>query len=57
MECVLHELSALYDTDVLLQMYNLATADDYSFWYIDMTQRRKDDMFWIRFEKNDDCKR
>ena len=51
MECVLHELSALYDTDVLLQMYNLATADDYSFWYIDMTQRRKDDMFWIRFEK------
>ena len=45
-------MSALYDADTLSQMYEMAIGDAaYSFWYVDMTQRKKEDMFWIRFEK------
>ena len=51
LDCVLHELTALYDVDTLNQMYEMAIGDaDYSL-YLDMIQRRKQDMFWIRFEK------
>ena len=31
-------------------MYDLATAEPYSFWYILLTAKRKEDMFFLRFE-------
>ena len=52
MECILHELSALYPIKTLLEMYELAVNDqDYSFWYVNMSARKKEDMFYIRFEE------
>jgi hypothetical protein len=33
-----------------MEMYNLATEEAYSFWYIDLLAKSKNDMFFIRFE-------
>ena len=52
MECILHELSAIYPIKILLEMYELAVNDqDFSFWYVNMSARKKEDMFYIRFEE------
>ncbi len=52
MECILHELSALYPVATLLEMYEMAVNDqDYSFLFINMSARNKEDMFYIRFEE------
>jgi hypothetical protein len=52
MECILHELSALYPVATLLEMYEMAVNDqDFSFLYINMSARKKEDMFYIRFEE------
>jgi len=52
MECILHELSAIYPVQTLLEMYDMAVNDeDYSFWYVNMSARKKEDMFHIRFEE------
>ena len=52
MECILHELSALYPVSTLLEMYEMAVNDqDFSFLYINMSARKKEDMFYIRFEE------
>ena len=45
------ELSAVYDKDTLLQMYEPATAKPYSFFYVNLTAKRREDMFWLRFEQ------
>ena len=47
---LLEELSAVYPVKVLEDMYNLATEEPYSFWYILLTAKRKEDMFFLRFE-------
>ena len=49
-DCLIEELSALYPKRVLLQMYELAVKEPFSFWYILLTARRKEDMFFIRFD-------
>ena len=50
---IVEELGALYDPRVLMEMYDAAISDEvYSFWYLLLTAKRKDDMFWIRFEKS-----
>ena len=49
---IVEELGALYDTRVLMDMYQTAVHDeDYSFWYLLLTAKKKEDMSWIRFEK------
>ena len=49
---IVEELGALYDTRVLMDMYDTAVHDeDYSFWYLLLTAKRKEEMSWIRFEK------
>ena len=49
---IMEELSALYDQKTLHAMYDMAVHDeDYSFWYILLTAKSKQDMFWIRFSK------
>ncbi len=47
----LMELSALYPVKVLQEMYELATDEPHSFWYINMVAKSKKDMFYCRFEE------
>lgn len=47
----LDEVSALVNKKALLQMYELATAEPYSFLYVKMTSKSKKNMFMIRFDK------
>jgi hypothetical protein len=48
---LLEEISAVYPVKVLRQMYEMATAEPYSFWYILLTAKRREDMFFLRFDK------
>ena len=47
----MEELSALYPVKVLQEMYELATDEPHSFWYINMVAKSKKDMFFVRFEE------
>jgi hypothetical protein len=51
LQSLLEEISAVYDTKTLEQMYQLATDEPFSFWYILFTARKKEDMFFLRFEQ------
>ena len=51
LESLCEELSALYPKKVLLQMYAAAVKEPYSFWYILLTAKHKEDMFFLRFDK------
>ena len=47
---ILDELDALHDRRVLMQMYQLATADKHGFWYINL-HNDKEQMFFKGFEQ------
>ena len=49
-DAVLEEVAALGPKDALEQMYETSTARPYGFWYIDLTQRDPDQMFYSSFE-------
>ena len=50
-ECLMEELSTIYPKKVLHDMYEAAIGDeDYSFWYILLTAKKKEVMFFVRFE-------
>ena len=51
LDSVIEELSAAYDKKVLMEMYQLATAEKYSFWYVNLAASKVSDMFWLRFEQ------
>ena len=51
LEAVLEELSALADKKVLLEMYQMATHEPYSFWYINLIAKKLSDMFYIKFNQ------
>ena len=51
LDAIIEELSAVYDKNTLVEMYELATRDPYSFWYIHLAAKRREDMFFLRFEK------
>ena len=51
LDAIIEELSAVYDKKVLMEMYQLATALPYSFWYINLAASKVEDMFWLRFEQ------
>jgi hypothetical protein len=51
LQSLLEEISAVYDVKTLEQMYQMATDDPFSFWYILFTARKKEDMFYLRFEQ------
>ena len=53
LQSLLEELSAVYPLKTLEEMYDLATREPYSFWYILLTALRKEDMFFLRFEQDD----
>ncbi len=50
-ESLMEELSALYPKHVLYEMYRQAIDDaEHSFWFISLVAKRKEDMFYVRFE-------
>jgi len=51
LECFINEVSALVDKKSLLEMYNLATAEAYSFLYCKLTSKDKNRIFMIKFHQ------
>ena len=51
LESLVEELSALAPKKTLLEMYNTATAEPYSFWYINLMEKDINKTLYIRFEK------
>ncbi len=51
LESIVEELSALAPKSTLLQMYNEAVKDPYSFLFINLSAHDKNHMFYIRFER------
>ena len=51
LETFIEEVSALIDKKSLMQIYNLATAEPYSFLYVKLNEKKRNDMFLIRFDK------
>ena len=45
------ELSGVYDQNTLLEMYRAATADPYSFLFIRLDAKVRQEMFYLRFEQ------
>jgi hypothetical protein len=50
-EAMVEEVNALVDEHTLMQMCKLATAEPYSFLYIKLSAKKKEDMFYIRYDK------
>ena len=50
LSAVVDELSAIYDKRTLLSLYQKATEEPYSFLYVLLTAKKKEDMFFERFE-------
>ena len=51
LDAIIEELSAVYDKKTLLEMYQLATAEPYSFWFVNLSASRVEDMFWLTFQR------
>ena len=50
LESIVEELSAIYDEKTLLQIYNEAVSEDYSFLYVNLMSKDKCEMFMQRFD-------
>ena len=46
LEALVEELSALYPKKILFAMYDAAVKEPYSFWYILLTAKHKEDIFF-----------
>ena len=51
LEALIDELNALTDKKTLLQLYNMATSEPYSFLFIKLNAKKLNDMFYVRYEK------
>ena len=51
LEAWIEECSAVADKKTLLQLYQMATAEPYSFLFIKLNAKKVQDMFYIRFDK------
>ena len=51
LDAIIEELSAVYDRKTLMEMYQIATDEPYSFWYINLAASRVDGMFWKKIEQ------
>jgi len=51
LQAFIDEVAAIAPKDVILQMYNLATDEPYSFLTVNLTSKDKHKMFLIRFDK------
>ena len=50
-ETLCEELSGVYDKNTILELYKHATAEPYSFLFLRLDAKTREDMFWLRFEK------
>ena len=50
LDALIEELSAMLPKDVLFGMYQEATREKYSFWYVNL-RAQKEEMFWVRFDR------
>ena len=50
LESIISEISAVYEKDTLMEMYQMATAEPYLLWYINLAASKVEDMFWLCFE-------
>ena len=51
LESIVEEWSAIYDKKTLLQIYNEAVSEDYSFLYVNVMNKDKRKMFMERFQR------
>ena len=51
METFIEEVSAVYPKKVLLELYNIATSEPYSFLYVNLRAKSKDDMVYMNFDR------
>ena len=51
LETFVEEVSAITDKATILQIYQMATAEPYSFLYVNLRAKSKNHNFHIRFEK------
>ena len=51
LETFIDEVSAVADKKTLMELYNLATSEPYSFLYVKLTAKSKKDMFYMNFSK------
>ena len=50
LDCILEEVSNYYPKNVLMEMYEIATKERFSFLYINLAASKIIDVFWLRFE-------
>jgi hypothetical protein len=50
LDTFIEEVSAVYDKKTLLELYNVATEEPFSFLYVKLTAKNKDEMFFKRFD-------
>jgi hypothetical protein len=50
-ETLCEELSGVYDKNTILELYRHATEEPYSFLFVRLDAKTREDMFWLRFEK------
>ena len=51
LEALLEELNALTDKKTILQLYNMATAEPFSFLFIKLNAKKLKDMFYINYSQ------
>ena len=51
LESFIDEVSAVLDKKTLLELYNIATSKPYSFLYVKLTAKNKNEMFYQNFDK------
>jgi hypothetical protein len=51
LESFIEEVSAIYHEKTILEIYNMATDEPYSFLCVNLRAKKKSDTFYIRFEK------
>ena len=51
LEAWIDEVSAITDKKTLLQLYQMATAEPFSFLFIKLNAKKVNDMFYMRFDK------
>ena len=51
LETFIEEVSAVVDKKTLMQIYNMATSEPYSFLYVNLRAKTKNGIFHIRFDK------
>ena len=51
LQTFIDEISALMDKKTLLDIYNMATSEPYSFLFVNLRAKKKNEIFHVRFDK------